>query len=105
MPRLLKQDATYWGPPADNGFGGGTYPAPVALKVRWEDKTALFIDANGKEAQSTSQVLVGQDLQLGGYLFLGTSTATSPAPGAREIRGLEKIPNIKANKFLRRALL
>lgn len=111
----LNQTAVYWGSPASDGAGGRTFGSayPEEINVRWEQKQELFIDANGQEVRSNAVVFVGQDVDLGGYLYLGTledlSSAEEADPlttrGAYEIRGLGKMPDLKAGRFVRKIWL
>lgn len=109
----LKQTAVYWGSPQSDGAGGRTFDDPVELSVRWEQRQELFIDASGQESTSKAVVYLGQDVDIGGYLYLGDLDGLSSAEegdpltvgGAYEIRGFEKTPDIKADQFLRKAWL
>lgn len=108
ITRNLKQDATYWAPGGNDGFGGTIYGAPTPLKVRWEDKTTLFVDVDGKEARARARIYVkNTDVVTAGYIFLGTSTSTAPesVAGAFEIRDYRKTPNLNATEFERRVLI
>lgn len=107
LTKNLKQTATYWASPVADGYGGYTFTSPFAIDCRWILKQELFIDAKGKEKVSAAIVLLGQDVDLGGYLFLGTSTESNPkdADGSFEIRSFAKIPDIKGASFLRKAWL
>jgi len=107
------QDAVYWGSPTADAYGGYAFADPVEVKVRWEEKNELIIDAEGKETMSMAQVLVTQDMDLGGYLYLGTLDELSSNPsnplqegGAWEIKQFSKTPMIKAtNDFVRKVYL
>lgn len=109
----LKQTAVYWGNPANDGAGGRSFDDPVEISVRWEEKQELFIDASGQEVRSNAVVFVGQDLDLGGYLALTDLDSLSSSEegdpltvdAAYEVRGWSKIPNLKGNKFVRKAWL
>ena len=106
--RGLNQTATYWGNPTPDGWGGYTFDAPVEIDCRWEDTSKLFISAQtGKEERSRAMVFVDQDVVVGGYLYLGSSTGTKPeeVTGAFEIKSFGKTPSVKATKFLRKAWL
>jgi len=105
--RNLKQTATYWGNPVSDGYGGRNFDAPVEIDVRWEDKQELFTDTSGQEKLSRAVVFVGEDVQVGGYLFLGSSSAGNPldVSGAYEIKQFSKIPDLKAENFLRKIWL
>jgi hypothetical protein len=92
-----RQDATYWPPARQNGFGGMTFDAPVPEKVRWEEKAEEFINAQGVETISKSVVWTITRKKIGGYLYLGTSVAGDPTQveGAREIQQLTQIPDLR----------
>lgn len=107
ITRNLRQTATYWGGPTPDGFGGYTFDSPVAVDCRWEDKIELYIDTQGKEARSSVVVFLGEDVDIGGFLYLGSSTTANPkdVAGAYEIKAFRKIPNIKATKWERKAWL
>jgi len=109
----LKQTAVYWGNPQSDGAGGRTFDDPVEISVRYEERQELFIDTNGQEARSRAVVYLSQDVAMGGYLYLGDlddlSSAEEGDPllvqAAYEIRGFEKTPGIKAERFLRKVWL
>lgn len=113
ITKNLRQDCVYWGNPSADGFGGNTFDTYVAFKCRWEDRIVKFIDANGEEAISKAVIFLPQDVDLGGWLFLGVlgdiSVANQDAPqnvaGAHEIRARYKIPNIKATEYIREVLV
>ena len=112
ITRMRKQTLVYWGSPVPDGYGGSTFAAAVELSCRWEDKQELFIAPDGKEVLSQSVVYVGQDVGIGGYLYLGVesdldSDHTNPEiiSGAREIRQLGKLPNLRATEYLRQVWL
>jgi len=109
----LKQTAVYWGNPQNDGAGGRTFDSPVEIDVRWEDRHELFIDGSGQEVRSNAVVFVAQDVVMGAYLYLGklsdlsSGEAVDPLTidNAHEVRGFGKIPDIKAERFLRKAWL
>ena len=109
----LKQTAVYWGGPASDGFGGRTFDEAVEISVRWEERSEMFRDAAGQEARSSTVVYVGADLDLGGYLYLGTLSDLASdeeadplvVENAFEIRGWSKIPSVKADLFVRKLWL
>jgi hypothetical protein len=104
MPKLLKQQATYWAQSTPDGFGGKSFASPMLIRCRWEDKSELFVDSQGNEVKSTSIVMVDRDLAIGGYLALGESENAIPT-GSHEIRGFDKIPDVGGKKFVRKAYL
>ncbi len=65
------QTAVYWGNPKPDGYGGQTFATPIEIKCRWDDVNELFINKDGEEKTSSAKVLVTQDLDKNGWLFLG----------------------------------
>lgn len=113
LANARNQTAVYWGSPVNTGMGSRTYADPVELDVRWEQRNEMFIDATGQEKTSSAVVFLGQDVELGGRLYLGDlddlSSAQEGDPqqvvNARAIRGYAKIPNLKADEYLRKVWL
>lgn len=68
------QDAVYWSPGADNGFGEKTWTSS-AIKVRWDGVTQSITNKYGKEVVSSAKVMVQQELNVDGFLYLGTLTS------------------------------
>ena len=118
ITRMRKQTCVYWGLASnDSGglstddFGQPQFTTGVELTVRWDDISVEFIAADGTKQLSRSQVYVGQDLDVGGMLMLGSLTdvtdevTISENDGAFEIKRFDKIPNLRATEFLRVAYL
>ena len=105
--RNLRQKITYWSPGIPDGFGGIAYGLPLARLGRWEDKSVLFIDSDGQEVRSVAVVYLKEDVELEGYLFLGTSISSNPTliNRAFEIRAFSKIPNLQGTLFERMTIL
>ena len=117
--RFCVQTCVYWGSPVNDGYGGFTFADPVELLCRWEDKTEVdigwFSSGNPGNALATkASVLVIQDLDLQGYMYLGTladltaSNKTNPLTkaGAYVIHRFDKIPMVrKTDEFVRTAWL
>jgi len=102
--RNLKQDATYWPPGTNDGFGGVSFGAAAPIKCRWEDKAELFRNAQGQEVTSSAVVYVDRVLAIKGKLALGTFAGTPPVT-AREIRQVGGSPNLKAARDLNKVWL
>lgn len=77
--RNMPDSATYWGPGTPDGLGGFTWPAPVLITCRWEQKRELFRNDQGDDTVSAAVVFPDRDLAVGGYLAEGDHTS-SPAP-------------------------
>ena len=125
IERMLKQKCVYWPPGSDDedsgalgldfdDYGQPLYADPVELKCRWEDRAEEFITAGGTNAISRSVVYVASDVRTGGVLLLTTLVALTATgnltvpknnDGAWEIKRFDKLPNLKATKFVRTAYL
>lgn len=118
---MLKQLAVYWAPGVADAFGEVTFASPVEVKVRWVDCLEAFTDLQGVSRLCKSKVYSEIDLQVKGVLWLSSYSAsatpglalaalTSSAnpfanPNAWEIQRFDKLPTLKATKFLRTAFL
>lgn len=113
LENQLRQAACYWGNPQSDGYGGRTFDDPVEIDVRWVDRQEMFVDTQAREQVSRAVVCVAIDLDVGGYLYLGTLVDLSSAEegdplsvsAAYEIRAISKTPNIRADQFVRRVWL
>lgn len=103
----LLQDATYWPPSSNDGYGNEVFGAPQSIKVRWQRQNVLFRDSQGKERVSTSVVYSAVDVAIGGYLFEGTSSATDPrdVAGAYQILQTAVSPNLDNTDRVRKSML
>lgn len=110
IQKVCVQTAVYWGNPKDDGYGGFTFDDPVNISCRWEDKIQIVSTMDGQETSSDSEVLVTEDLDYNGYLYLGTleelledyteEELANPmnVPTAKAIISKSKIPMIKSTK-------
>jgi len=106
IKKVCVQDAIYWGSPVNNGYSGKTYATPVEIKCRWEEKMRVIHDDKGQEFSSKAQILVTQNLDMEGYLYLGTldslesvvdETDPKNVTGAYEIIAIDRIPLFKSS--------
>ena len=114
---LLKvsvQTAIYWQPIGADGYGGFTFTPPVEIKVRWEDSTKVITTPMGTEYVCRAEVIVNQDVDEEGYLYLGVLTDLTDAQkanpqlvdGAHKIIRFDKVPMIfKTDEFIRECFL
>ena len=72
IEKVCIQTAVYWGDPTPDGYGGKTYSDPVEIPCRWDDTLEVIKDERGEEIICKAKVLVTQDLEEGGMLYLGT---------------------------------
>ena len=113
IAKWLNQTAVYWGTPVYGGAGGRTFAEAAEISVRWEDKQEVYRDQAGAEHTSSAVVFVNEDLDLGGYLFLGELTDLASdellqpqtVAAAREVRYVGKVPSVKADMFVRKVML
>jgi len=108
------QTAVYWGNPQPDGYGGISYDPPVEIKCRWDEKVQLVRDDRGKEVVSKAEVLVLQDVDPDGMLYLGSLTDLSSGvldspeqvDGAWKILSMSKAPLFgSTSEFVRTAYL
>lgn len=100
------QDATLWSLTGSTGaFAEPVYDAPVALKVRWEERSELFTNSAGEKEVAHDVVYLGADIKTGDFLFLGTSVVAVPITAARLVKDFRKIPELNGRDSERRALL
>ena len=110
IEKVAVQTAVYWGVPINDGYGGFSFSWPVEIKVRWEDKTEVLTASDGSQYVSKARLLVTQDVDVDGYLYLGSladlnsAQLTDPTlvPAVWKIRRFDKVPMIfKTDEFVR----
>ncbi len=103
LDKFYKQTLSYWGTPVANGYGGWSWDAPIEIKGRWVDKQELFINAAGEQVLSKAKVFVDRDLDMGGYIYSGTSSTVDPTDvvGAHRIEGWKKVASTVIDNYLR----
>lgn len=114
LQRMCTQDAVYWGTPTEDGFGGKTFAAPIPIKCRWQDKVQLLGTPDKETVISRATVVVLQDVEEDGLMWLGSLTSLSALQQAnpRSIDGMcivkrfEKTPALQSTtEFLRKVFL
>lgn len=86
--RYMTQEATYWPPGSNDGFGGVEQGDPEPIKCRWQSSNALFRDADGQEFTASSVVYLAHDVEIKGMLALGNHESVPDE--AREIRTVHR---------------
>jgi len=103
------QTAVYWERKSSNGYGGFTYETPVEIKCRWDANSKLVLNDKGEQVVISAEILVNQELDVGGLLFLGTlddldSSLTHEGVETHPIIAFPKNPLFKsATEFVRMA--
>jgi len=114
LRKLSVQTAVYWGSPVNDGYGGYTYTTPVEIAVRWEGSTKVITTSKGVEYVSRAEVIVNQDVDEEGYLYLGALSDLTDeqkanpqlVDGAWKIIRFDKTPMIfKTDEFVRKVFL
>jgi len=113
LKKMLKQKAVYWelSTLEFDDYGQPILSSPVEIDCRWEDIGEEFLDKKGTLQLSRARVYVDRDVEIGGVLMLGElgSGVDEDNPkendNAWEIRRFEKLPTLKATKFLRTVYL
>lgn len=93
----LNQTASYWAPSSGTDrYGKPTLSAPVQIPVRWEERTQIVQGKKGEEVTSKARVFMLVDVDLDGYLYLGTSSEADPVvlDNAFEIQAKTKTPDL-----------
>jgi hypothetical protein len=104
----LLQEATYWPPGTNDGFGSVEFGEPQILRVRWQNGQSLARDAQGREFLSEAVVYTDEAVQLRGFLSLGDHTYIGDprdVEGAHEIRSVQQSPNLSNSVTLYKVLL
>ncbi len=108
------QTAVYWGNPVADGYGGFAFDDPVEIKCRWEDKALIFTDSTGIERMTDALIMITQDLDVLGYLYLGVLSGLTDeqkadplkVEDARQILAFEKVPLLRSTKaFVRQVFV
>ena len=110
MRKVLSEQAVYWQFNGHDGYGKPIFSGPVQFKCRWEDVQEQFLDWKGAEQISKSKVYTDRDMLVGSVLWLGligdlVSSDPLKNPGAGVIQAFSKVPDLKAQVFLRTAML
>jgi hypothetical protein len=108
ISRLFNQTATYWAPTGHTDmYGTVSFAAPAVKICRWEDRIEKFLGPTGREEYSAAVVWTDDDLEVGGWLYLGTSTEANPEDQSKAfiIRRFDKVFDIKGNVIEHRTIL
>jgi len=69
---ICVQPAVYWGGNVKDGYGGETFSIIKQINCRWEDKMEIVVNKDAEQVTSKAKILVMDDLNLGGWLWLGS---------------------------------
>jgi hypothetical protein len=114
ISKFCVQTAVYWGNPTNDGYGSFTFDDPVEISCRWEQKYEVVQKHDGVQLVSVGNVLLTQDVDEEGFLYLGSLSDIDPevednpmkVDGAYQIKMLHKTPMVKrTDDFVRIAYL
>ena len=106
IKRMRKQWCVYWEYLSQDINGKDVYDDPIAIKVRWEDKTDQDFLLTGQEVIVKSTVYVDRTMPLGGVLWLGLLVDAPTTPSEHlKIKVFREIPKMNAREILRIARL
>lgn len=74
------QDAVYWAKSSDDLYSTPKVSAGIAVRVRWEEKRAEMLDAQGETVAVDAQVVVDREIVVGSIFWLGKLSALSGTP-------------------------
>lgn len=72
ISRNLAQTLVYWGNPVHGGTGTISFDAPVEVVGRYEMKNEIIIIHTGEEKVAGGHAWMAQDVDVGGYIYLGS---------------------------------
>lgn len=113
LQRIMKQTCVYWSTDSDRAdkFGNPISAAPIEIPCRWEDGIDNPVYADESRILADTRVFVGQDVDVDGFLLLGTLADVQDMndpkqnPKAFRIKKFDKTPNLRATDFVRIAYL
>lgn len=105
LTAYLTQTATLWSKTGRDGYGNPTFAAPVQIPCRWERRTEQVKSVSGDIILSRARVFLDRDVELGDYLFLGTSATADPRDVATafEVLDFKSTPSLEGTSFERKA--
>lgn len=110
IDRMRKQNAVHWRRMTPDKYGKFSFAVPVEIECRWDDCAEEFRDTLGNLLVSSAVVYPDRDMVVGDMLRFGEMGSDTPddpteLTDAFEVKRFEKIPNLRATKFLRIARL
>lgn len=112
ISRRALQKAVYWEFQSSDGYGGSVYAEAEEVSVIWQDKSQLIMDDQGKEIISNASVWFSNDIKEESMLWLGElvdldsdEIADPMLVGAKQIKKISKIPDIRGTEYIRKAYL
>ena len=99
ITKNLKDTLTLWSVSSADIYGNATWTSPTQKKCRWEDRQIEFRDKTGNTLISSAILYVGEDFNVGDYVYLGISGDSSPPTAAHEVKNVQKTPSVRGDKY------
>lgn len=110
LKKYLKQTSVYWEKRGSDPRGLALYNAPVEVMCRWEDKSVQVVDPEMRVITFDAYLMFNQNIIEGSLLYLGTleavklkvqfPTVLSIKQGAREVKRVNRIPDLRGRPLL-----
>jgi len=97
--------ATYWTQGSLDRYGNPTWNGPNTTKVRWEDRSELFISTDGKRETSRSRVYMEPNLDIGDYITRGENSDSESPSEADVVKQFQEVRNVRGDKRERKVIL
>ena len=102
--KVCVQPAVYWEYNGVDGFSNPSFLDPVAVNVRWDEKTEVISDSQGREYVSRAQILTPDDMKEQSYIWLGDLDEVPEGDprnieNAFEIKKMDRTPLFKSTTF------
>lgn len=99
----LHQKAVLCSVAGRDNYGKVTRNAAVEINVRWEEKRAEQLNAEGVVIAVDAVVIVDRDISIGSILWLGAlADFSSSSASLKQVISFKKIPDIKNRAHRRR---
>ncbi len=111
IEKVRKMKAVWWQRSATpDRYGKFSFEGPVEIDCRWDERTQEFVDSQGERLLSSAVVMVDRVMAPGDRLKRGEMDSDTPDDPltirtAFEIKRLDRIPTLKADKELLMAYL
>lgn len=80
----MNQQATYWAPAGNDGFGSKVFADPVLIRCRWQNEDNIVKNVDGVEVKTANVVYPDRELSVRGFLALGDHTGVGREIGVRD---------------------
>ena len=102
----LNQYAILWEASTLDEYGSKTVESPVEIKVRWEHSKGRTTDNESTTIETSIEVYVDRDIDLGSIMRLGRMVDLPDTPdNLKIVVGFDSIPDLRGKNYQRLVLL